>query len=212
MAEQQEQKQIYIRLRHRLQVNPNQKVYLQDICQIVAHPTLEKRMGQLIVHHITPSDKHLVVIDVMKVIHLIKAYDRSLEVETFGPSQIIIEIILPKRTPQLLFVSLVWLLLFIGSGLAIMNFHEDVSMLQVHQKIFKMITGREEEHPLLLQIPYSLGIGIGMILFFNHLFKKRFNEEPSPLEVEMFLYQQNLDEYVAMNENKEVQKNLNDSP
>ena len=42
-----------------------------------------------------------------------------------------------------------------------------------------------------------------MILFFNHVFKKRFNEEPSPLEVEMFNYQQDLDQYVIMNENKE---------
>jgi stage V sporulation protein AA len=46
-----------------------------------------------------------------------------------------------------------------------------------------------------------------MVLFFNHLFKKKINEEPSPLEVEIFNYQLDLDKYVAMNENKE---NLND--
>ncbi|MFP3360102.1 stage V sporulation protein AA, partial [Planococcus sp. SIMBA_143] len=38
---------------------------------------------------------------------------------------------------------------------------------------------------------------------FNHLFKKRFNEEPSPLEVEMFNYQQDLDQYVIVHENDE---------
>ena len=91
-----------------------------------------------------------------------------------------------------------------------MNFHEDVSMLQVHQKIYTIITGETKEHPLLLQIPYSIGIGIGMILFFNRVFKKRLNEEPSPLEVEMFLYQQNLDQYVAIHENKEAEKRLDD--
>ena len=42
-----------------------------------------------------------------------------------------------------------------------------------------------------------------MIIFFNHVFKKRLNEEPSPLEVEMFNYQQDLDRYVVMHENKE---------
>jgi stage V sporulation protein AA len=49
-----------------------------------------------------------------------------------------------------------------------------------------------------------------MILFFNHFFKKRFNEEPSPLEVEMFNYQQDLDRYVTMNENKENVRDLDD--
>jgi stage V sporulation protein AA len=95
--------------------------------------------------------------------------------------------------------------LFIGAGLTIMNFHEDVAMSSVHQKIYFLITGRENAKPLILQIPYSLGVGIGMILFFNHIFKKRFNEEPSPLEVEMFNYQQDLDQYIILQENKKAE-------
>ncbi|MNO07817.1 hypothetical protein D3C81_2301760 [compost metagenome] len=39
-----------------------------------------------------------------------------------------------------------------------------------------------------------------MVLFFNHVFKKKFNEEPSPLEVEMYLYQQNMNQYVVAEE------------
>jgi stage V sporulation protein AA len=204
-------KKMYIRLRHRLQVKPKDKVVLNQISQFIVHPSLERTISSLPVHNISNQDQHLVVIDIMRVIDLIREFDPELEIEAFGPTQTIIEIIHPHKSPQFLLVLFVWLLLFIGSGLAIMNFHEDVSMLAVHQKIYKMITGVEQEHPLLLQIPYSVGIGIGMIIFFNHLFKKRLNEEPSPLEVEMFLYQQNLDQYVVMNENREVQKKLDDS-
>jgi stage V sporulation protein AA len=91
-----------------------------------------------------------------------------------------------------------------------MNFHEDVSMGAVHQKIYKIVTGHYVKKPLILQIPYSIGLGIGMIMFFNHLFRKRFNEEPSPLEVEVFNYQQDLDQYVIMSENKEKLKRLDD--
>ncbi len=158
-------KQMYIRLRHRLQVKPNQMVTLKDISQFIVHPSLEKALGELRIHQITPSDKHLVVIDLMKVIHLIKAFDPELEVESYGPAQTITEIIYPRKAPTFILVVFVWLLLFIGSGLAIMNFHEDVSMLKVHQKIYRIITGEDEKHPLLIQIPYSLGIGIGMIIF-----------------------------------------------
>jgi stage V sporulation protein AA len=39
-----------------------------------------------------------------------------------------------------------------------------------------------------------------MIVFFNHLFKKNWNEEPTPLEVEMYLYQENVDQYVVAEE------------
>jgi stage V sporulation protein AA len=92
-----------------------------------------------------------------------------------------------------------------------MNFHEDVSMQAVHQKIYYLITGKTNEYPLLLQVPYSIGLGLGMVLFFNHLFRKKFNEEPSPLDVEMFNYQQDLDQYVVVNELKESEKKQHDS-
>ncbi len=73
-----------------------------------------------------------------------------------------------------------------------------------------MITGEFKEQPLLFQVPYSVGLGLGMVLFFNHVFQKRINEEPSPLEVEMFQYQQSLDQYVIVNENKDNTKQLAD--
>lgn len=91
-----------------------------------------------------------------------------------------------------------------------MNFHDDVSMQSVQEKLYKIITGEAKQKPLLFQIPYSLGLGLGMILFFNHVFRKRINEEPSPLEVEMFNYQQDLDSYVIVHENKESMKHLDD--
>ena len=94
--------------------------------------------------------------------------------------------------------------------MAIMNFHDDVSMQSVHQKIYTIITGKKKTKPLLFQIPYSIGLGVGMIFFFNHVFKKRMNEEPSPLEVEMFNYQMDLDQYVIIHENKESMKKIND--
>lgn len=91
-----------------------------------------------------------------------------------------------------------------------MNFHEDVSMRDVHIALYEIITGERNDYPYLLQIPYSIGLGLGMIVFFNHIFKKRLNEEPSPLEVEMFNYQLDLDQYVAMHENQETIKDLHD--
>ena len=74
-----------------------------------------------------------------------------------------------EDTPN--FFGLVWLLLFIGAALAIIYFHEDVSMQQVHQRLYYMITGEFNAQPLLFQIPYSLGLGLGMVLFLIMYFK-----------------------------------------
>lgn len=193
---------IYLRLKQKIRVNPGAELTIGDLAQLIGEDELCRKFESIIIHRINKTDKNLVVIDVMKVIKAIQNTS-SVEVQIIGPTQTIIEVQISKKKLAPVYFVFIWLLLFIGAALAIMNFHEDVSMREVHQQIYKIVTGIDNPKPLLLQIPYSFGLGFGMILFFNHLFKKRFNEEPSPLEVEMFNYQQDLDQYVIVHEKQE---------
>ncbi len=201
---------VYIRMRHRVQATISQNVKIGDLAQIVANDDVRQLVSVIPIHQVIKEDKKLIVIDVMKVIKAINEKYPNFEVQTMGVAQTIIEVFIKKKSIKPVYFIAVWLLLFIGAGLAVMNFHEDVSMQEVHQKLYEIITGEENPKPLLLQIPYSIGLGLGMILFFNHLFKKRINEEPSPLEVEMFNYQQALDHYVSVHENSESETKIND--
>jgi stage V sporulation protein AA len=204
-------KTVFIKLRHRVQVKPNTAITVGDVAQIIATDSgVREQLQTIPLYQIQPSDKNIVIIDIMKVVRAMLQVDGSLDVQTVGPSQTIIEVVYEKRRFSTAYFLLIWLLLFVGSAMAIMNFHEDVSMQQVHQHLYEMITGKKVDKPLLLQIPYSLGLGIGMILFFNHVFRKRINEEPSPLEVEMFNYQQSIDQYVILHENKESMRRVDD--
>lgn len=196
-------KTIYVRMRNRVQVAPDQKVFLKDVAQIIAPEAYLPQLKAMMVHQISKKDNNIVVIDVMKVIAMATSLVHGLDVQTIGPAQTIIEVKDKKKGVSLPLFLLIWFLLFFGSAMAIMNFHDDVSMESVQEKLYTIITGKTEQKPLLFQIPYSIGIGLGMILFFNHVFKKRLNEEPSPLEVEIFNYQQDLDNYLIIHENKE---------
>ncbi|TVY11553.1 stage V sporulation protein AA [Paenibacillus cremeus] len=191
---------LYLRLRKRIQVRKGENIVLADIAQLLVEPEYESKLKALIVYKPAEKDGSLVLIDMMLIVSKVKAIYPQMQIEHFGEPHALVEVRAQLKPPNLILIAMVWLLLFTGSGLAIMNFHADVSMAAVHQHIYKLLTGRETEHPLLLQIPYSIGIGIGMIIFFNHLFKKKFNEEPSPLEVEMFMYQENMNHYVITEE------------
>ncbi len=201
---------VYIRMRNRIEKRLNEDVMLSDLAQVITADDLVEQLNNLIIYSISESDRNIIIIDSTRVIKAIRSINQNLEIQIIGPAQTIIEVIFKKKDVSIPIFLLVWLLLFIGSALTIMNFHEDVSMQAVHQKLYKIITGKEVEKPLIFQIPYSIGLGLGMIIFFNHVFKKRFNEEPSPLEVEVFSYQQALDQYVIMHENKESMKKLDD--
>lgn len=200
---------IFLKMRHRIQVKPNATIRVGDVAQVVATKRIDD-IVQTPIYTVQKKDRNIVIIDVMHVMKALMNVVPQDDIQSLGPSQTIVEVVYEEKRWGYLYVPIVWLLLFIGSGLAIMNFHEDVSMQQVQQRLYRVITGKEVEKTLWFQIPYSLGLGLGMILFFNHFFKKRINEEPSPLEVEMFQYQQSLDQYVIMHENKEVMRRMDD--
>lgn len=195
-------------MRHRLQVRPHDSIKLQDVAQIIAEDSLLEKVKDCTVYTVSEKDQNIIILDVMKVIPILTNVVEQINIEIIGQTQTIVEVVYKKIGVSIPLFILIWLLLFFGAALAIMNFHEDVSMQAVHQRIYKIITGKENIKPLIFQIPYSIGLGLGMILFFNHVFKKRLNEEPSPLEVEMFNYQQDLDRYVIINENEESMKRI----
>lgn len=201
---------VYLRMRNRIQKKLHDKVLLKDLAQIVADPSLTAILQEICVYKISEQDRNIIVIDSIQLLRKIRKMNENIEIQLIGPAQTIIEVIFKRKIMSIPLFIIVWLLLFTGSALTIMNFHEDVSMQYVHQRLYKMITGKDVDKPLIFQIPYSIGLGLGMIIFFNHVFKKRLNEEPSPLEVEVFNYQQSIDQYVIMNENKESMKKLDD--
>lgn len=193
---------LYIRLKKSVMVEADSTIKLNDIAHLSGNSSLVNNINNTFIYKLSEEDQNVSVIDGFVVIEQLVAKYPDIDIQQIGPDQTIIRIKKDAKKTPILLVSLIWMLLFIGSSMAIMNFHYDVSMQEVQQKLHFLLTGTEEKYPLWMQIPYSIGLGVGMILFFNHLFKKRFNEEPSPLEIEMFKYQQDLDNYVSNYENR----------
>ncbi|MRH42340.1 stage V sporulation protein AA [Aquibacillus halophilus] len=198
---------IYLRLKKNIEIKGNDIIHLNDIAYITGDSATINQIGKTFIYEITDSDKTISVIEGFTVVQQLIQLFPKIEIQLIGPTQSIINIKKTTKTPSLILVILIWLLLFIGASMAIMNFHYDVSMQEVQQKLHFLMTGEKTEYPLWIQVPYSLGLGVGMILFFNHLFKKRFNEEPSPLEIEMFKYQQDLDSYASYYQNTLTEQN-----
>ncbi|AHM66601.1 stage V sporulation protein AA [Paenibacillus polymyxa] len=191
---------VYLRLRSRVRMIQGQDLHLGDVAHLLTEPEWEKDLLELVLKRPQKQDGNLILVDMLQIISKIRDHIPGVVVESLGKPHVLVELVERPRKPSKILFVLVWLLLFFGSALTIMNFHADVSMMEVQVRIVEMITGQKDEHPYLFQIAYSIGIGFGMIVFFNHLFKKKWNEEPTPLEVEMYLYQENVDQYVVAEE------------
>ena len=96
----------------------------------------------------------------------------------------------------------VCMICFCGAAFAIMTFNNDVSVTSVFGEVYRLITGRESNGHTMLEVSYSVGLAVGILAFFNHFAKWKISADPTPLEVEMRLYEDNICKTVIQNDSR----------
>lgn len=81
------------------------------------------------------------------------------------------------------------LLTFAGSAFAIMAFNNDASVSDLFAQVYEFVMGSKSDGFTIMEASYSVGITVGILVFFNHFGKKRFTVDPTPLEVQMRVYE-----------------------
>lgn len=135
------------------------------------------------------------VISILKVIALIHQVYPGIDVQNMGEQDIIITYE-EQKTPGMfmhgLKAAVVVLITFFGAAFSIMAFNNDVATTKLFSQIYELVTGHPSDGFTLLELTYCLGLIIGILVFFNHFGKKRFSVDPTPMEVEMRLYENDI--------------------
>ena len=64
---------------------------------------------------------------------------------------------------------------------SIMTFNTDVDIPKLFERISSQFTS-DPRGLAILEVTYSVGIGIGVVFFFNHFGKWKITEDPTPME------------------------------
>ncbi len=132
------------------------------------------------------------VISILDVVEKIQAVYPNLEIQNLGEMDFVAEYSTKPEEHKLwtfLKVSLVCILCFFGSAFSIMAFNNDVSTVELFRQFYTLLTGQPSDGYTILEFTYSLGLAVGILAFFNHLGGRRLTKEPTPIEVEMRLYE-----------------------
>lgn len=148
------------------------------------------------------QDQTRKVISVMKIIEMISTVYPEIEIINIGETDIIIEHVKQekkgryRKLPKIIFVSLIS---FFGTAFTIMAFHNDIQIQELFSKVHEMITGYPSNGYTILEISYSIGLCVGIIVFFNHIGGKRITSDPTPIEVEMRIYEEDVNKTLIEN-------------
>ena len=142
------------------------------------------------------------VISVMKIIEMITDVYPGIQIENIGETDTIIERVkhekkgMYRNLPKIIFVSLIS---FFGTAFTIMAFHNDIQIQELFNNVHTMITGTKSNGHSVLELSYSVGLCVGIIVFFNHIGGKRISADPTPIEVEMRIYEQDVNQTLIEN-------------
>lgn len=141
------------------------------------------------------KNQHRYVISVLRIIECIHKEYPGLEVQNIGATDIIVTCMGDKtknRVWEVCQIISVVLICFFGAAFAIMAFNNDSDTPKIFERVCKLFTGSKQEGREILELSYSVGLSSGILVFFNHFGKKKFTVDPTPIEVEMRLYENDI--------------------
>ena len=150
------------------------------------------------------SGRQRCVVSVLKIISCIHEKFPQADVQNLGETDIIVTYE-DQKTPALAWhiikTAFVAAVTFFGAAFSIMAFNNDVDVTKLFGQIYELVTGRETGGFTVLEISYSVGVTAGILIFFNHFGRKRFTVDPTPMEIQMRLYENDIQ--TTMIENSE---------
>lgn len=136
------------------------------------------------------------VFSVLKIIELIHEEYPNLDISNEGEADFIVEYEPNPNPPKWLEAAktvFIWIIIFFGAAFTIMAFNNDVSVGDVFRKFYDQMMGVPSNGVTELEICYSIGLAVGIIVFFNHVGHKKITPDPTPIQVQMRKYEQDID-------------------
>lgn len=197
-----EEKIVYIKPEMNTVVS-HTRITLSDISTVYSYDDkLAKEIGSLEICKVAKEKKQKIAVSIMKLVRLIADYRPDIMVINLGEKDFIIEYMppeTPKRMIELIKTIIVCIIVFVGSAFTIMTFNEDANTHEVFELLSGMVFGEGAKASPWLEVSYSIGLPLGIILFFDHFSAAKLSSDPTPLQVQMRLYEQNTDTTIIEN-------------
>ena len=171
-------------------------VYLQDIARLsCSNSKVLNRLRVLPVANLNPDTPGRYTMSVMDLVDLIQKKEPDLDFTPLGELSFILTY-QPPGKPQMIFeilkVVFISLASFFGAAFSIMTFNTDADVGTLFKQIYQQVTGNVSNGFTILEISYSIGLAAGVLFFFNHFGRKKFSADPTPMQVQMRQYEDNV--------------------
>lgn len=206
---------LYIQTEKNVEVQ-SPEIYLQDVAKLTCKDSKVLNRNKVRkVFSIPNGAPGRYVISAVDLVHAVAKEEPNVDITHIGEANLVVTYEKAKHQQKWyswLKTLLVCMLTFFGGAFSIMTFNTDVDTANLFSKIYTQFTGEIATGPTILEFTYSVGIGIGVVFFFNHFGKGKLTQDPTPVEVQMRLYEDDVNKTLIADKNrsKKAQKGEND--
>lgn len=184
---------IYIKPNEKISITGRKIVYLKDIGEIWIPGQSTASLENLVVYQVPEDTEKTYLISIIDIIKAITLKFPDATVNNVGEMDILLTYQKQYKQQNKVWlyskITFIALILFTGASTSIMSFHSDAQIPKIFQNYYYMFFGEYNDMPLILAIPYTIGLAMGIILFFNHFSKIYVTKDPTPIEIEMTTYE-----------------------
>ena len=205
---------LYIQTEKNVEVQ-SPEIYLQDVAKLTCKDSKVLNRNKVRkVFSIPNGEPGRYVVSAVDLVHAIAKEEPNVDITHIGEANLVVTYEKAKHQQKWyswLKTLLVCVLTFFGGAFSIMTFNTDVDTANLFSKIYTKFTGEIATGPTILEFTYSVGIGIGVVFFFNHFGKGKLTQDPTPVEVQMRLYEDDVNKTLIADKNrsKKTQKGEN---
>ena len=187
---------VYLKCQRSVQLS-SAEVFLKDLCNLrCADPVISAKLRSLKVHSFRKGEEKRHVISSLRLIELMEQACPNITVEVIGETDVLVEYRQDKKASAVfssLKILLVCMVTFLGTAFTIIAYHNDIGINAIFRTLGKMILNEVPAGVTGLEIAYSVGLTVGMLLFFNHIGGDTITDDPTPIQVAMRSYEKDVD-------------------
>ena len=197
---------VYIQMGKNKEVHEEQ-VRIKDVVQVYcSSKNVQMGCEEICIMNMKDRLPGPYTISAIKITEYITSKYNDVMVSVMGEPSMVINYVPNPKMPGIwdyVKVAFVSLILFFGAGFSIMTFNTDVNTKELFYNLHMELLGRPSSGMTEMELLYSVGIGIGVIFFFNHFNFKKKKQDPTTLEVKMCLYENDVETTIL---NQETQQ------
>lgn len=202
---------LYIQTEKNVEVH-SPEVYLQDVAKLTCSNVKVLNRNRVRKVFTIPNDAPgRYVVSVLELARAVAEAEENVDVTHIGEANLVITY--EKQKPGEMWKSwiktaFVCLVTFFGAAFSIMTFNTDVDTFGLFFRLYRQMTGEISDGHTILEFMYSIGVGIGVIFFFNHFGKGKITQDPTPMEVQMRVYEDDVNKTLIAQKYREGKKKI----